>query len=79
MRPLLRIGLLGSSLTLLAATCVTAAEQQPRHRGPRVAAAAILARADADDLRRLCQGDCGLIDSADLRRMCQGNCGLISD
>src|SRR5512133_577607 len=79
MRPPLRFALLGASLTLLVATCGTVGAEQPRHRGPRAAAAAILAKAEADDLRRLCNGDCGLIDNADLRRYCRGDCGLIDN
>jgi hypothetical protein len=46
-------------------------------KGRKATAAAVLLRAEPADLRRLCNGDCGLIDSADLRRYCNGDCGLI--
>ena len=36
-------------------------------------------RASSNDLRYLCQDNCGSIGSNDLRYYCQGNCGSIQD
>lgn len=48
-------------------------------KGRKATVAAIKLGASPSDLRRICGGDCGLIDNADLRRYCRGDCGLIDN
>ncbi len=45
----------------------------------RKAVAAARHRVSDNDLRYLCQNNCGSISSNDIRYYCQGNCGSISD